>query len=51
MIQHMLDELELPNVTVTDSSGLTVDFAREVNATVIVRLARLSDFEFRVSHG
>jgi pantetheine-phosphate adenylyltransferase len=47
MIQHMLDEQQLGNVTVQQYSGLTVDFAREVNATVIVRGLRVfSDFEF-----
>jgi pantetheine-phosphate adenylyltransferase len=47
MIQHMLDELKLPNVSVQRYSGLTVDFAREVDATVIIRGLRVfSDFEF-----
>jgi len=44
MIQEALKEL--PNVTVTGYSGLTVNFARSVGARVIVRGLRvLSDFE------
>lgn len=38
---------DLPNVRVRAYSGLTVDFAREVGAQLIVRgLRALSDFEF-----
>lgn len=37
----------LPNVTVQLYSGLTIDFARQVNAGVVVRgLRAISDFEF-----
>ncbi len=38
---------DLPNVEVMGYSGLTVDFAKQQNATVIVRgLRAVSDFEF-----
>jgi len=38
---------DLPNVTVKGYSGLTVDFARENNLSVVVRgLRAVSDFEF-----
>ena len=39
--------VDLPNVTVTSYSGLTVDCARENRTTVIVRgLRNVADFEF-----
>ncbi len=44
---------DLPNVEVTSFGGLTVDFARKMNAKVIVRgLRALSDFEveMQLSH-
>lgn len=40
---------DLPNVTVMSFEGLLVDFARELEARVIVRgLRAISDFEFEV---
>jgi pantetheine-phosphate adenylyltransferase len=45
MIQEALDDLE--NVTIAPFSGLLVDFARRIEAQVIVRGLRVfSDFEF-----
>ena len=46
---HMIEEAlpEHPNITVSRFSGLTVDFARQVEATIMVRGLRVfSDFEF-----
>ncbi|MGB9693112.1 MAG: pantetheine-phosphate adenylyltransferase [Candidatus Sumerlaeaceae bacterium] len=41
--------VDLPNVVVTSFKGLTVEFAREVGAQVIVRgLRAVSDFEFEL---
>lgn len=38
---------DLPNVTVTGYSGLTVDFAREHGSQIVIRgLRAVSDFEF-----
>lgn len=51
MAQHAL--AHIPNITVDSFSGLTVDFAREHDATVIVRgLRAVSDFEyeFKLTH-
>lgn len=46
---HMIEEAltHHQNITVRRFSGLTVDFARQVNATIMVRGLRVfSDFEF-----
>lgn len=46
---HMIEEAlpNHPNITVSRFSGLTVDFARQVEATIMVRGLRVfSDFEF-----
>lgn len=45
MIEEALDGNQ--NITVARYSGLTVDFAREINSTIIIRGLRVfSDFEF-----
>lgn len=48
---NMIKEVvkDIPNVEVKSFSGLTVDFARENNATVIVRgLRAVTDFEYEL---
>jgi pantetheine-phosphate adenylyltransferase len=47
MIEEALGENRLDNILVTSFSGLAVDFARKMGATVFVRGLRVfSDFEF-----
>ncbi|HSH04414.1 MAG TPA: pantetheine-phosphate adenylyltransferase [Anaerolineae bacterium] len=47
MIEAVIADQKLPNVKVMPYGGLTVDFAKEVKAQVIVRGLRVfSDFEF-----
>jgi pantetheine-phosphate adenylyltransferase len=44
--------LDIPNIRVAKFSGFTVDYARQVNATVIVRGLRVfSDFELEFRMG
>jgi pantetheine-phosphate adenylyltransferase len=46
LVRARTEQMDLPNVTVTGYSGLTVDFCREVSAKVMVRGLRVfSDFE------
>ncbi len=50
--EEMLREVtkDIPNVTVTSFSGLTVDFARNVKADVLVRgLRAIPDFEYELN--
>ena len=47
----MLEEMtaDIPNVSVAHFDGLLVDFAREINATIIVRgLRAITDFEYEL---
>lgn len=47
MIKEALRDTQSKNITITQFSGLAVDFAHEVNAQVFVRGLRVfSDFEF-----
>ena len=47
MIQRVLGELGLPNVTVDVNDGLLVDYAHKVGATAVVRgLRAVTDFEY-----
>ncbi|MDV2857706.1 pantetheine-phosphate adenylyltransferase [Oceanimonas smirnovii] len=47
LVQEVIAHAQLSNVTVAGFSGLLVDFARDHNATVLVRgLRAVSDFEY-----
>jgi pantetheine-phosphate adenylyltransferase len=49
---EMLEEItkDIPNVEIASFEGLTVDFARERNATALVRGLRVvSDFEYEIT--
>ena len=47
MIERVLAELELPNVSVDMYDGLLVDYAKQVGATALVRgLRAVTDFEY-----
>ncbi|MFH7564614.1 MULTISPECIES: pantetheine-phosphate adenylyltransferase [Oceanimonas] len=47
LVQEVIAHAQLSNVTVVGFSGLLVDFARDHNATVLVRgLRAVSDFEY-----
>ncbi|MBI2861955.1 MAG: pantetheine-phosphate adenylyltransferase [Chloroflexi bacterium] len=46
IIRSALEKLDAPNITVAPFQGLTVDFAKEMGAKVLVRgLRAMSDFE------
>ena len=50
--EEMLREVtkDIPNVTVTSFSGLTVDFARKMKANVLIRgLRAIPDFEYELN--
>jgi pantetheine-phosphate adenylyltransferase len=47
LVEQAVQQIGLPNVTVTGYNGLTVDFCKKVDAHVIIRGLRVfSDFEF-----
>jgi pantetheine-phosphate adenylyltransferase len=47
MLQDITDEFKLPTIRVVSFSGLVVDFAREVDASILIRGVRnCADFEY-----